>query len=76
MTTNCVNAANPVGIASGGTGAITKAAAFNALAPTPSAVGDMCYWDGTNWVLVAAPIAITVPKVLTISLLGGAPTWI
>jgi hypothetical protein len=43
---------NTVGIAKGGTGATTKAAAFNALTPNTT-LGDLSYFDGSNEVRLA-----------------------
>jgi hypothetical protein len=50
-----VNAASLVGtlpIANGGTGATTKQAAFDALAPTTSTTGQLIQWNGSHWVAV------------------------
>lgn len=41
------------GIAQGGTGAGTAAAAISALMPTPTRAGDVAYWNGSNWVALA-----------------------
>jgi hypothetical protein len=45
---------NPqIGIGSGGTGATTQQAAFDALAPTATRAGDVTYWNGTHYVNLA-----------------------
>jgi hypothetical protein len=64
-----------IGIDHGGTGKDDKTAAFNALAPTATAIGDILYWDGTNWVLLAAPSTGGFPKTLTIPSLNMDPEW-
>lgn len=58
-----------VAIANGGTGASTKTAAFNALAPT-TINGDLIYFNGTNNVRLGIGSA---GQVLTVS--GGIPAW-
>lgn len=74
MTTNCINAPLPVAISQGGTGQTTQAAAFNALAPTPSKVGDMIYSpDGVAWALLPASI-VDGTHVLTAVVSGGIVT--
>lgn len=42
-----------LGVANGGTGATTAAAAFAALAPAGATKGDMMYYDGTKWTALA-----------------------
>ena len=42
-----------VPIAAGGTGQTTNTAAFDALAPSSPAQGDIFYYNGTHWVLLA-----------------------
>lgn len=56
-------------IVNGGSGQVTKTAAFDALAPTTTA-GDISYFNGTN--NVRLPIG-SATQVLTVS--GGLPTW-
>ena len=58
-----------VAIANGGTGASTKTAAFNALAPTTTN-GDLIYFNGTNNVRLGIGSA---GQVLTVS--SGIPAW-
>ncbi len=41
-------------VANGGTGAATRTAALNAIAPASPAKGDLMVCDGTNWVLFQA----------------------
>ena len=45
-----VTFATPIGLASGGTGATTQQAGFDALAPTTASTGAVTYWNGTHWV--------------------------
>lgn len=42
-----------IDITRGGTGASTRQAAWNALAPTGPQRGDLVYYDGTNWTRLA-----------------------
>ena len=67
---NAVSGALP--IANGGTGATTKTAAFNALAPTTT-VGQMIWFDGTNNVAVPPNTTSTVQFLTQVS--SGQPTW-
>ena len=59
----------PLGLASGGTNAATAPAAIKNLMPT-SAAGGTTYYDGTNWVALAAGAA---GRALVMS--SGAPAW-
>lgn len=68
-STGTVTLAGTLNIANGGTGATTKTAAFDALAPTTTA-GDLIYYNGTDNVRLGIGSA---GQVLTVS--GGAPTW-
>lgn len=60
---------NTISIAKGGTGQVTKTAAYNALNPN-TATGDLTYFDGTN--NVRLPIG-TAGQQLTVA--GGIPSW-
>lgn len=40
-------------VARGGTGQATSSAGFSALAPTPTRIGDVLFWNGTAWVTLA-----------------------
>lgn len=42
-----------LGIAHGGTGATSQAAAAVAVLPTPTRAGDLLFWNGTAWVTLA-----------------------
>ena len=68
-TSGAVTLTGTLGIANGGTGQTTKAAAFNALAPTTTN-GDLIYYNGTN--NVSLGIGLT-NQVLTVA--GGIPAW-
>ncbi len=68
-----------VDIAAGGTGQNTQAAAFNALAPTPTTPtdnGTIAYWNATSasWVVLNSPGSGTYTKTLTLTASGGQPT--
>lgn len=63
--------AYPIAIASGGTGATTAVAAFDALAPTTTK-GDVIYFDGTDNVRLASGAP---DLVLTMSGALGIPQW-
>lgn len=67
--TNGVTGALP--IANGGTGQITKTAAFDALSPTTTQ-GDIIYFNGTNNVRLGAG---TAGQFLQTAGVGGNPTW-
>lgn len=45
---------NPLPVGNGGTGQTTATAAFDALAPSSPAQGDILYYNGTHWVRLAA----------------------
>jgi hypothetical protein len=39
-------------------------------------VGDMQYWDGTNWVMIPAPSPLpAAPVMATLNFCNGKPTW-
>jgi hypothetical protein len=40
--------------------------------PTSASAGDMSYWDGTSWVVIAA----TPNEGAALQMIGGVPTWI
>ena len=46
-------------------------AQINALAVTGNAVGDMQYWDGSQWVVLDAPTEANA----TLGFCGGKPSW-
>jgi hypothetical protein len=54
-TTPVISFTGALPIVNGGTASTTQTTAFNALAPTTTLIGDMLYWDGTNWVKLAGP---------------------
>ena len=64
-----VTLAGTLGISSGGTGQVTKTAAFDALSPTSTA-GDLIYSDGTNNLRLPVGSAGQVLTVVT-----GEPAW-
>lgn len=62
-----------LGLSGGGTGQTTRAAALNALMPTPTRTGDVVYWNGTQFVSLAGNNSGT----LCLSENGsGTPSWI
>lgn len=69
-TTGVVTLAGVLGITSGGTGQITKQAAFDALSPLVTA-GDILYYNGTNNINLGIG---TAGQILTI--VSGEPTWL
>ncbi len=60
----------PLTIANGGTGQITRPLALNALMPTAPVLGDLLYYDGTDWIRLAIGNAGDFLKVV-----GGVPAW-
>jgi hypothetical protein len=67
---------NTVGIAKGGTGATTKAAAFNALTPNTT-LGDFSYFDGSNEVRLAGNTTTTRQflRQTGTGTVSAAPSW-
>jgi hypothetical protein len=67
---------NTVGIAKGGTGATTKAAAFNALTPNTT-LGDFSYFDGSNEVRLAGNTSTTRQflRQTGTGTVSAAPSW-
>jgi hypothetical protein len=59
-------------IANGGTGQATATLAIAALLPTPTRAGDVVYWTGTAWALLAGNNSGT--QVLQENA-SGAPSW-
>lgn len=66
-----VSLATPLAVASGGTGASTNAAAAIAIFPGPATLGDISFFDGTDWSLLDAGAP---GQVLTMGG-GGVPVW-
>lgn len=58
-------------ISNGGTGQTTAAAALNALMPSGVATGAIVYYNGTNWVQLAAGADGS-----KLTLVGGIPAWV
>lgn len=65
---------NPLPIASGGTGQITRQLALNALMANAPLAGSVIYYDGANWVVLPPGLPTNV---LTIHQIGGQnlPRW-
>jgi hypothetical protein len=61
-----------IAVADGGTGAGTKTAAFDNLAPTATIAGSIIYWNGTNWVKLDGNASGT--NCLTENA-SGVPSW-
>jgi hypothetical protein len=61
-----------LGIANGGSGQATQAAALSALMPTPTRAGDLVYWNGSNWIAFAGNNSGT--QFLTENA-SGVPAW-
>ena len=70
-TSGAVTLSGTLGIANGGTGQITNAAAFTALAPL-ALNGDILYFNGTQWVVL---VPGTIGSVLTTGGVSGNPSW-
>lgn len=69
--TGLITLYNPLPISSGGTGNTTQQTALNAIMPATPVLGDMIYFDGTNWIRL--PIG-TSGQTLKVSV-GGIPEW-
>ncbi len=63
----------PVLTSQGGTGQVTPAAAFTALAPTAVGPGSIIYWSGSAWIVLPGPTG--APKTLK-STSAGALVWV
>jgi hypothetical protein len=59
-------------IGSGGCNATTASGCFSNLAPTPTRVGDVLYWNGSNWTALAGNNSGTNFLQETS---GGVPSW-
>jgi hypothetical protein len=70
-----ISLSTPLSIANGGTGHGTQQTALNAIMPASPAIGDLLYFDGTNWVsLHVSPHA--AGAVLTLVGSPPIPTWV
>ena len=65
----------PLSIASGGTGQNTRQTALNALMPPTPVIGDLLYYDGTNWIRLPVG-AHAAGAVLTLVGAPPIPTWV
>lgn len=71
-----ITLSSPLPINSGGTNAITKAQAALNILPTAATVGDIAYYNGTNWVILAAPtVSGAATAYLKITKATGVPFW-
>jgi hypothetical protein len=64
-------------IAQGGTGQTTQQAALNALSPPVPAMGDLLYFNGTNWTRLPRGVVIggSLPQLLSVDALGTGIQW-
>jgi hypothetical protein len=70
-----VTLSTPLSIANGGTGHNTQQTALNALMPATPVIGDLVYFNGTNWVRLPVG-AHTAGAVLTLAGSPPIPTWV
>lgn len=73
LTGALTNLSGPLPITLGGSGQITQQAALNALMPTLPVLGDLCYFNNTNWVRFPITVTTGIKQLLRIN---GAGTSI